>query len=237
MVGNWRSLWNARNPEMDPTFPFGQVQLAPNSPNNIVAGFADVRWYQTDTYGYNPNPNMIRFFMAVAIDLPDFDSPYGAIHPRYKRQIATRLALAAANVAYGSTDTGIYQGPLPIGLAINGPNVVVAYGVPLRYGVTSSIFELCCGASAAQTCGAGGTWQISNFVQGNVQDVLISNPCSAAQTVTGFRYLWRESPCQTIEQCPIYSIENSLPAPPFIFNGVISRQAPVQLKRYEEVQI
>jgi len=232
MVNDWRASWKARNPSMDAAFPFGQVQLAPDRDQNIVNGFADVRWYQTDALGYTPNNRMNKFFLAVAIDLPDFGSPYGSIHPRYKRQIASRLALAAANVAYGTTGTGIYQGPLPTGFSIDGSNVRVRYGVALRYGVTSSIFELCCGASATQTCGgAGGTWVVSNFVQGNTMDVLISNPCNVAlPVVTGFRYLWRESPCRTLEQCPIYSVENSLPAPPYVFNGVITREAAVELK-------
>jgi len=230
MVGDWRASWKARNPEMDAAFPFGQVQLAPNRNQDVVAGFSDVRWHQTYAFGYTPNSELDNFFLAVAVDLPDFDSPQGAIHPRYKRQIATRLALAAANVAYGSTDTGIYQGPLPTGFAIDEANVRVTYNVPLRYGITISIFEFCCGASAAQTCGAGGTWQISTFVQGNSQDILISNPCTAAQTVTGFRYLWRESPCRTLEACPIYSVENNLPAPPYLYNGSITKEAPVLLK-------
>jgi len=237
MVGDWRALWKARNPEMDATFPFGQIQLAPNGDNNNINGFADVRWYSTDAFGYTPNVNMAKFFIAVAIDLPDFASPYGAIHPRYKRQLSSRLALAAMNVAYGSTDTGIYQGPLPTGFSIVGSNVRVKYGVPLRYGVTTSIFELCCGASSTQTCGAGGSWVVSNFVQGNTQDVLISNPCTAAQTVTGFRYLWRESPCKTLEACPIYSVENSLPAPPYVYNGAITRGEPTLRKIIFDVEV
>lgn len=35
------------------------------------------------------------------------------IRPRYKRQVADRLALGAYNVAYGETDKGRYQGPYP----------------------------------------------------------------------------------------------------------------------------
>jgi len=233
MVGDWRTLWKARNAEMDATFPFGQVQIAPDRDVDATR-FAGVRWYQTDTFGYTPNTNMAKFFIAVAIDLPDFTSPYGSIHPRYKRQIGSRLALAAMNVAYGSTDTGIYQGPRPTAYAIDGSNVRVTYNVPLRYGVTTSIFELCCGASPTQICGAGGNWAVSNFIQGNAQNIVISNPCSAAQTVTGFRYLWRESPCRTLESCPIYSQENVLPAPPFIYDGAITNKVQEGQNLFEE---
>ena len=38
------------------------------------------------------------------------------------------------------------------------------------------------------------------------------------------RYAWRESPCRRLEACAIYSVENQLPAPPFIYNGLIQWQ-------------
>lgn len=50
-------------------------QLAPNRNEDIVKGYPEVRWEQTDSFGYVPNPNMTNFFMAVAIDLPDYNSP------------------------------------------------------------------------------------------------------------------------------------------------------------------
>ena len=34
------------------------------------------------------------------------------------------------------------------------------------------------------------------------------------------RYLWRESPC-ALEQCPIYSVQNNLPAVPYLYNGAL----------------
>jgi len=224
MVADWSSRWQAENPEMDASLPFGQVQLAAWKNNMNSFDFTDLRWAQTDGLGYTPNARMAKFFLAVAIDLPDFTSPSGDIHPRYKRQIADRLALGAFNVAYGSTDSGIFQGPIPTGYALNGANVVITYGLRLNIRDTSNIFEICCGATPANTCSAGGTWMRSNFVSGASGDmsVAISNPCGGTQAVTGFRYLWRESPC-ALEQCPIYSEENSLPAPPYIHNGVIAR--------------
>ena len=36
-----------------------------------------------------------------------------SIHPRYKRQIAERLALAAYKVAYNDESEGRFQGPFP----------------------------------------------------------------------------------------------------------------------------
>jgi len=225
MVTDWRTKWNQRNPEMDITFPFGQCQLAPWRNQDIVTGFPEIRWAETDSLGYTPNTNMVKFFIAVAIDLPDFSSPSGDIHPRYKRQIADRLSLAAYNVAYGSTDTGIYQGPIPTMYAREGNGVRVTYGTPVLFRTTTDpgMFEICCGAAATNTCVAGGRWVVTTFVSGNANSMLLNNPCTGAESVTGFRYLSRESPCRTLESCPVYSVENTLPAPPYVHHGAIMR--------------
>ena len=51
-------------------------------------------------------------FMAVAIDLSDFESPYGAIHPRDKQDVGYRLVLGALHVAYDNHVNP--QGPVPV---------------------------------------------------------------------------------------------------------------------------
>jgi sialate O-acetylesterase len=219
MVGDWRARWFAENPSIDPAFPFGVVQLAPNTDNDASTGFPDVRWQQTDSFGYAPNANMNKFFLAVAVDLPDFGSPYGSIHPRYKRQIAQRLALGAFNVAYGQTDSGIFQGPIPTQFINEGDAIRVVYSVPLAYRATNG-FELCCGDSSSATCSAGGQWVTAALGEQNTNDITLAIPCGGSQSVTGFRYVWRESPCP-LEACTLYSVENDLPAPPFIYNGAI----------------
>jgi hypothetical protein len=53
------------------------LQLAPWRDKDIDAGFPDVRWAQTAGYGYTPNAEFDRIFMAVSLDLPDYDSPSG----------------------------------------------------------------------------------------------------------------------------------------------------------------
>ena len=52
-------------------------QLAGNVHNDVIGGFPGERWAQTANYGYSPNPALPNTFMAVAMDLPDFNSPYG----------------------------------------------------------------------------------------------------------------------------------------------------------------
>nr|KAG5686966.1 hypothetical protein BaRGS_022967 [Batillaria attramentaria] len=113
MVSHWRSKFNEESlSQTSDSFPFGYVQLAGNAHNDEVGTFPAERWAQTANYGYSPNPDLPNTFMAVAMDLPDFDSPYGTIHPRYKQDVAKRLVLGARNVAYGEK-TVVFQGPFP----------------------------------------------------------------------------------------------------------------------------
>jgi hypothetical protein len=55
-------------------------QLAPNAKNTDPdAGFAKLRWAQACNGGHCPNKDgYARIYMAVATDLPDHNSPYGA---------------------------------------------------------------------------------------------------------------------------------------------------------------
>ncbi len=57
------------------TYPF--FKLAPNSDEDLDTGFPDVRWSQTYKQGFTPNDVLVNVYTAIAIDLPDFDSPYG----------------------------------------------------------------------------------------------------------------------------------------------------------------
>ncbi|KAK3611041.1 hypothetical protein CHS0354_017467 [Potamilus streckersoni] len=96
MIRDWRSKFNdGTMGQSDVQFPFGFVQLAPwrNDPT-ITTGFPDLRWAQTADFGYVPNAQMPNVFMAVAIDLPDFDSPYGGFVCRI------RLAFSHLNLDY-----------------------------------------------------------------------------------------------------------------------------------------
>ncbi len=56
---------------------FGVFQLAPNNDNDADTGFPNLRWAQTDYQGFTPNDVLVNVYTAVAMDLPDFDSPHG----------------------------------------------------------------------------------------------------------------------------------------------------------------
>ena len=56
--------------------PVSSPQLAPADEYDVDHGNSDVRWEQTARYGYNPNPALPNFYLAVTIDLPDLGSIY-----------------------------------------------------------------------------------------------------------------------------------------------------------------
>ncbi|KAL3882468.1 hypothetical protein ACJMK2_028805, partial [Sinanodonta woodiana] len=110
--------------------------MAPWRENEASLGFPILRWAQTASYGFAPNPMMPKTFMAVAVDLPDFYAPQGSIHPRYKEDIAYRLSLAGRAVAY--SEQGLdYQAPYPSAFHLDDRshtlNIEFSYGtVPIE---------------------------------------------------------------------------------------------------------
>ncbi|XP_059144147.1 sialate O-acetylesterase-like [Physella acuta] len=209
MIKDWRSNFNkASNGQTSASFPFGFVQLAPNSPSpGSATGFTDIRWHQTADRGYVPNPDMANVFMAVALDLPDFNSTYGTVHPRYKKDIGDRLALSGLAVAYHQS--GLYQGPLPSGSSISSSGLVVDYGNTWSLDIrVSDGFEIQC---------AHTHWVATNISTHTRTTITLNSntACHTGEKITGLRYAWRESPC-ALHKCAVYETSKGLPAPPFV---------------------
>ncbi|XP_076077111.1 sialate O-acetylesterase-like [Mytilus galloprovincialis] len=221
MISSWRETFHV-NSEMqtDEQFPFGFVQLGPwKNDSSITTGFPDLRWHQTVDYGYVPNAKMNNVFMATAMDLPDFSSPYGGIHPRDKQDVADRLLLSGLSVAYG-INAGKYQGPFPTKyfMDIQSKTYLITYDddsaeIDVR---SADGFEVCCSEIKTFDCSTeDSTWVSAPVTDHDKQTVSISYEGCASSYVVAIRYAWRESPCP-FKKCAVYSIENNLPAPPFI---------------------
>ncbi|CAH1793020.1 unnamed protein product [Owenia fusiformis] len=226
MISDWRTKWNARNAQTSAQFPFGFVQLAPNADNDVDIGFPDLRWAQTANVGYNPNPQMPGTFMAVAMDQPDFDSPYGTVHPRYKRPLADRLVLGGRNIAYNETFV-VHQGPFPTTIVRGASGV----GIDIQYDNANTRvdvrtvegFEICCSEDEDEQCPVVGIaeWEGAPILEVRTTSITIQAQCAdASDFIVGVRYAWRVSPCAR-NQCAIYSAQTSLPGPPFIHWAVL----------------
>jgi len=221
MIADWRTKFNAESMgQTSSSFPFGFVQLAPFRPNtDTIQGFPPLRWAQTVNTGFVPNQQMPNTFMAVAIDLPDFNSPSGSIHPRYKQDIAVRLSLSAQAVAYGDTSV-VFQGPYPSSYLMKGNRLQITFddGHAALQVNNNDGFEICCSASSCQ--GNDVHWVKSTIMATMTSSIEIdASVCtSATQQPSGVRYLWRESPC-VLKSCALYGQTNYLPVPPFVQVG------------------
>ncbi|KAK3097659.1 hypothetical protein FSP39_011831 [Pinctada imbricata] len=215
MINDWRMKFHQLSSNTTyANFPFGFVQLAPwlQDPNNRL--FADLRWSQTAQIGFVPNYKMKNTFMAVAMDLPDFTSPAGSIHPRYKHDIARRLMLSSMAVAYHQTGFD-YQRPFPTSYKLDQTHshIVIEFdhgSTPIEVRVTAG-FEICCttGRHICKEIDSG--WKNATMTSHSTTSVTLdAHNC----TIGGVRYAWRESPC-ALRKCAVYSRDSNLPAPPF----------------------
>ncbi|XP_012942504.1 sialate O-acetylesterase [Aplysia californica] len=216
MIADWREKFSQVSQQTNPQFPFGFVQLAPfnRHPPVITVGYPDIRWHQTADYGYVPNPKMPKVFMAVALDLPHFNSTYGAIHPMHKLDVGARLALGGLAVAYNQKV--VYQGPFPKSGYFSSLGYVLDYGSTWTLDVRSQdLFEFFC---EPKNGGAGkwvATWRTALNSTSITFDTKV---CGGDQRIRGLRYDWLTTPCY-FKKCAVYSTVNSLPAPPFVFKA------------------
>eukprot|EP01052_Picozoa_sp_SAG31_P004232 SAG31_NODE_174_length_21353_cov_23.387974_2_plen_251_part_00 len=248
MIASWRSYWStATKGATAKDFPFGFMQLSTwgdhqnktcgdrqGKVNDDSCDVAVVRWGQSANVGSVPNAKMPNTFMAVAVDLGDPASPFGDIHPRYKQQMAARLALSAQAVAYNSATTPLSQttGPLAtVATAVSGSNSSVkidfknAKTLSLKHHVGFEVSAKPCDMSFPEVDTAGWT------------EVPITGSAGTSVTITGsgagaappkcVRYNWYQAACMPAvgpELCAIYgdsadwTLGDTLPAPPFIMD-------------------
>ncbi|XP_025099745.1 sialate O-acetylesterase-like [Pomacea canaliculata] len=220
LVKQWRDMFhNGSVGETSLDFPFGYVQLSALNPPNATQwdAYPDLRWAQTVGHGYSPNPDLPYTFMAVAMDLPDFSSPYGAVHTRFKQDVSRRLVLGALHVAYGRSDV-TFQGPFPT-LFTNDASqraLIVQYDygrTPLDIRATNG-FQICCASSSDPCDSHGPRWMEVPITKHGNSDVTLSI-AGCSQRVMGLRYAWRDSPCE-LKKCAIYAADSGLPAPPYM---------------------
>ncbi|KAK6169986.1 hypothetical protein SNE40_018487 [Patella caerulea] len=219
MIGDWRLKFSESNPQTSGSFPFGFVQLAANRNDpSISTGYPGIRWSQTTGYGTVPNPRQKNVFMAVAMDLPDYTSPFYSVHPRDKETVASRLALSGLAVAYGKTEK--YQGPFPSHVVFsrhsNQLSLTYDMGQADLLIKSQNGFEFCCSLSLA-VCDLPSltSWYAVTAMTSTSTTVTLEIPKSCNnKTVQIVRYAWRESPCP-YKQCAVYSVINELPGPPF----------------------
>jgi sialate O-acetylesterase len=183
-MANWRGQFR------DPNLPFLIVGLAgwgkPVS-HPVESGWASLTNEQRLAVERDP-----RAALASAIDLGE----PADIHPANKQEVGRRLAFAAHAIVY---DDGGTVGPLPVGAARSGANVIVTFTKPLQIlsGANANAFELCGPAT-------GSCRYADARVNGNT--VRIADDGQPASRV---RYAWADYPIINL-----YDLD-MLPAPVF----------------------
>ncbi len=113
MIRNWRKDWGQGN------FPFLAVQLAPWKAIQDQPGDSD--WAELREAQVLATRILPKVGLAV---ITDYGDPKD-IHPRWKKPVGERLALAARHVAYG--EDLVYSGPSFRRLKIDGHRAVVSF--------------------------------------------------------------------------------------------------------------
>ncbi|KAI3388034.1 hypothetical protein SNEBB_007196 [Seison nebaliae] len=226
MVSRWRELF-------DSDFTYGFVQLAPIYDDfKLITHTPDIRWQQTCEIGTVPNVYLPKSFMASAIDLPDFQSPYGPIHPRDKTDVAERLIDAYSSLLDPSQTFHIGNGPFPSAIQFNKNEIQIDYSnvedeyrqMKVHLNTTTAVgFEICC-SNSLDDCrnSSSSSWISENKIFSWKSTVFIHISDCLMENILGLRYLWRETPCH-FKQCPIYSERTDdkflLPATSFTLLG------------------
>jgi len=215
MITDWRQKWFLGSMEQtDLTFPFGFIQIGPTDGKPVIAGYADVRWHSTVDTGFAPNRFLNKVFMGVSFDLTDRD-----VHFRDKTTAAWRLSLSGLAVAYNYVDVK-YQGPWVTQVTAGAKHLKLTYDhdksiIALRNTIG---FEVCCNSSGCEM--SGSDWVAAPIIAESSTNTTVTldiEQCTSLKLLSGLRYGWCETPFPYLKAA-VYSVENDLPAPPFIFS-------------------
>ena len=174
LISGWRSAWGR------PALPFFWVQLAgyrqpPDGPDD-VGSWPALRAAQSAALA------LPRTAEALAIDVGAADD----VHPRDKRPVGERLALAARRLVYGEADL-TYSGPRYEGHEVEGGRVAIAFdhvggGLTTRDGAPLGGFAL---------ADADGRW---HWADATIEGARVVVWSPEAPAPTAVRYAWADHP-------------------------------------------
>jgi len=215
MIADWRAKWS-QGSGTSPDFPFGVVQL--NSIGNGSTygeptddgsgalspqwGYGGLRWSQTASFGYAPNPALPNVFLAVSVDTPD--RPAGGItadgkvvkgfnvHSPFKQPTAARLARAALPLVYGiEVDT---TGPIFDSVTTSADGTSLTVRIKNAGGGLETTLHSAVGFEVSS--GAGTKW---TAVTATVSSKTTLTLTDLPKTPKTLRYSWYSNPCG--EEC------------------------------------
>lgn len=185
MISDWRR-------KFDLDLPFYFVQLAAHTTDFSLIREAQMAALKLDDISY-----------AVAIDIGDPMSPWGAIHPRRKQEVGRRLALAVWGGPLYGRDV-VTSGPIVRGVIVNEEtsSITVTFEpgteAHLHANGTAACDE-CCNISPFELRGSTTeNWTRADFTVVGNRRILLSVP--EGMIPTEVRYDWEGYP-----QCAVYN--------------------------------
>jgi len=191
LISSWRTKFN------QPDMPFVFAQLAnlgvPNK-QPVESGIANVREAQRRTLEV-PNTGM-----AVTTDLGEWND----IHPLNKKEVALRLAMEAARVAYHDNSV-ISSGPLYESMEVMDNSIILTFKSVGSGLFTNSLLD------GFQIAGSDGKFEWANAVVISTNKVKVWS--KKVTSPTAIRYAWDDNPA-------FANLKNKegLPASPFTAN-------------------
>lgn len=189
LIEQWRRDWNA------PALPFVWVQLASfgiGEDKGDDSPWALLRESQSAAL------SLPHTAQVVTTDIGDASD----IHPRNKRDVGTRLALAARHAAYA--ETLVYSGPVKQAVRFDGDQAVVAFDLQ------GSALAVRGGGAQVQGFQLAGADRRFHPAQARIEGGRVLVRSAAVAQPVAVRYAWRENPADA-------DLINSqqLPASPF----------------------
>ncbi len=195
MIRNWRRDWGQGD------FTFLEVQLAPwdkgkkRSLEEITKEPGDSDWAELREAQVLATKVLPNVGQAVITDVGDKDD----IHPRAKKPVGERLALAARGLAYG--EKIVYSGPTYRKLEIKGSEVWLSFDHVGR-GLEARGGEL----AGFAVCGADRKWV---WAKADLRGVQVVVSCPQVPQPVAVRYGWSDHPVVNLWN------KDGLPASPF----------------------
>ncbi|KAH3759364.1 sialate O-acetylesterase [Pelomyxa schiedti] len=195
------------------SLPFIFVQLHPWTQYAVGMNLPEMRLAQT------PAVELVNVGMASAVDLGDWKSPLGNVHPRDKLDVGKRLALVADHLIYGNKSV-VINGPTFEQMVVekgglNASAMILYETTSIGSGLVLSHSDCPSGALpedcrfSAELKSSDGQWLEATITQVDSTTVRLSCSMEPNETIVGARYLYAPWPL-----CTIFNKEG-LPATPF----------------------
>ena len=189
MISNWRTDWNEKD------FTFLAVQLAPFMA--VKDQPAESAWAELREAQLLETKNLPKVGMAVITDVGDPKD----IHPKKKKPVGERLAIAARGIAYGENIE--YSGPIYHSMMVKDDNKATITFDHVGKGLEGRDGEL----KGFAVCGDDKKWVWAKAEIKGKKQVVVSAPEVAHPVAV--RFGWAD--------CPVVNLWNKdgLPASPF----------------------